>query len=114
MSSLPPYNPAPSERVVWLLNSATPTADRERLVTTIAEAERVDGDDVEDLREKVRSSAGDVLVTASEETLEELVIGLIGGRPGRARLRFFPGTVSQVQMLPNRAVIRHLNPGLFD
>ena len=75
MSSLPPSNLSPSERRVWLLNSATPAA-------------------------------------ASEEALEALVLGLIGGRPGMARLRFLPGTLSQVQMLPDRAVVRHLNPGI--
>jgi hypothetical protein len=112
MSSLPPSNPSPSERRIWLLNSATPAATRERLLSTIREVERIDSDGLEDLCERVRSGAGDLLVTASEEALEALVLGLIGGRPGLARLRFLPGTLSQVQMLPERAVVRHLNPGV--
>jgi hypothetical protein len=112
MSSLPPYSPSPSERRVWLLNSATPVAARERLLSTIREVERIDSDDLEKLRERVRSGAGDLLVAASEEALEALILGLIGGRPGMARLRFLAGTLSQVKMLPDRAVVRHLNPGI--
>jgi hypothetical protein len=112
MSSLSPYNLSPSERRLWLLNSATPAAAWERLLSTIREVERIDSDDLENLRERVRSGAGDLLVTASEEALEALVLGLIGGRPGMARLRFLPGILSQVQMLPERAVVRHLNPGI--
>ncbi len=111
MSSLPPYNPAPSERRVWLLNSATSIADRDRLLSAIREAECIESDDLDKLREKVRSGEGDLLAMASEEVLEALVLGLVGGKPGMARLRFLPGTLSQVQVLPDRAVVRHLNPG---
>jgi hypothetical protein len=87
-------------------------AVREPLVGAIEQVDRIDSDDLENLREKVRSGAGALLVTASENTLEALVLGLIGGRPGMARLRFLPGTLSQVQMLPDRAVVKHLNPGV--
>jgi hypothetical protein len=112
MSSMPPYNPAPSVRRVWLLNSDTSSAEQERLLGRVADAERLDVADPDELRERVRSGAGDMLVTAPEGALEALVLGLIGGTPGMARLRFLPGTLSQVQMLPDRAVVRHLNPGI--
>ena len=97
---------------MWLLNSATPPVTVERLFGTVPQAERIDGDDLAKLRERVGSSTGDLLVTASEDALQALVLGLIGGTPGRARLRFLPGTLSQVQILPDRAVVRHLNPGI--
>jgi 2-keto-3-deoxy-galactonokinase len=112
VSSLPPYNPPPAERRVWLLNSATPAAARERLLGAVQGTERVESDDLEHLREKIRSAADDLLVAAPEEALEALVLGLIGGRQGMARMRFPPGTLSEVQMLSDRAVVRHLNPGI--
>ena len=112
MSSLPPYNPPPSERRVWLLNSATPAVARERLLSPIEGTERVESDDLEHLREKVRSAADDLLVAAPEVALEALVLGLVGGGQGMARMRFPPGTLSEVQMLSDRAVVRHLNPGV--
>jgi hypothetical protein len=111
MSSLPPYNPASSDHTVWLLNSATPPADRERLLGVVPDAEVVHSDDLESLRELVRSGAPDVVVVAAETTLEALVLGLIGGTPGKGRMRFLAGALSQIQMFPDRSLVRHLNPG---
>jgi hypothetical protein len=112
MSSLPPYNPPSSDHTMWLLNSATPPVDRERLLDVVPDAEVVYSDDLESLRELVRSGAPDVVVVAAETTLETLVLGLIGGTLGRGRMRFLPGALSQIQMFPDRALVRHLNAGI--
>jgi hypothetical protein len=112
VSALPPYNPPPTESRLWLLNSETSDADLERLLGSAAGAEPVATDDPAELRRLLEASARDLLLVASEEKLQEVVLALIGGRPGMARLRFLPGAISQVQVLSGRAVVRHLNRGI--
>jgi hypothetical protein len=111
MSSLPPYNPGPSERRLWLLNSEGSAAEREQLLASTGASEVLVVVGEEGLLERVRSMAGDVAVVAPEAVLEALLMELVGGRQGAARLRFLPGRLSQVQMLEGRAVLRHLNLG---
>jgi len=113
MSSLPPYNPAPSERRIWLLNNATPEDARAPLLGSLRDVDRIDSEDLNALCDEVEAARRDVLVIAPEAVLEGLVLGLVGGRTGMARLRFLPNVLSQVQVLPDRAVVRHLNPGVF-
>jgi hypothetical protein len=113
VSSLPPYNPAPSERRIWLLNSASSNDARAPLLGSLRDVERIDSEDLDALRREVESGKRDVLLIAPETVLVALVLGLVGGRPGMARLRFLPDVLSQVQILPDRAVVRHLNPGVF-
>jgi hypothetical protein len=111
MSSLPPYNPAPSERRLWLLNSEGPAAERERLLASTHVEQVVVVVSGKGLLDRVRASDVDVAVVAPESVLEELVLELVSGRRGAARLRFLPGYLTQVQMLDGRAVVRHLNLG---
>ncbi len=112
MSALPPYNPPPKQSRLWLVNSETAEADLERLLESAAGAEPVATDDTAELRRLLEASAGDLVLVAPEEKLEAVVLALIGGRPGMARLRFLPGAISQVQVLSGRAVVRHLNRGV--
>lgn len=111
MSSLPPYNPSPSERRVWLLNSEGPAAERERLLVSTGVSEVMVVVGAEGLLDRVRSITTDTAVVAPAAVLEGLVLELVGGRPGAARLRFLPGYLTQVQLLEGRAVLRHLNLG---
>ena len=115
MSALPPYNPPPSGHRLWLLNSETPADDLERLLDSTCGAERVERvatDNPAEIRRLLEASDGDLVMVAPEETLQSVVLALIGGKPGMARLRLLPGAVSQVQVLSGRAVVRHLNLGL--
>jgi hypothetical protein len=111
MSSLPPYNPDRSERSLWLLNVATSPPQRRRLMASVGPSEVVEASDATGLEERVRAANREITVVAREATLEALVLALVGGHEGMARLRFAPGALSQVQMLPDRAVVRHLNLG---
>ena len=111
MSSLPPYNPSRSERVLWLVNRGTPEGAMRTLLASVPPAERVDSDDPGELFALIEATSADMVVVAAEEALQSLVLTLIGGRPGTARLRFLPGAVSQLQMLSGQAVLRHLNRG---
>lgn len=115
MSALPPYNPPPTDRSLWLVNSETPADDLQRLLDSAGAgegAERVATDDLAELRRILEAGDGDLVMVAPEETLQAVVLALIGGKPGMARLRFLPGAVSQVQVLSGRAVVRHLNLGV--
>jgi len=112
VSALPPYNPQPTESRLWLVNDATPAADLEHLLEYAAGAEPVATDDPVELRRLLQASTGDLVLVAPEERLQTIVLALIGGRPGMARLRFLPGAISQVQVLSGRAVVRHLNRGV--
>lgn len=111
MSSLPPYNPDRSERSLWLLNAATSASERQPLLESLGPSEIVEASDSAGLLERVRAAAGEIVVVAPEATLQALVLELVGGRAGMARLRILPGALSQVQMLRDRAVVRHLNLG---
>lgn len=111
MSSMPPYNPAPSERRLWLLSSETPAGDRERLTVSTGISAVLQVSDGTGLVERVRALQEDVVLVAPPAVLEMLVLELVRGGAGRARLRFVPGALSQVQMLSDRTVLRHLNLG---
>jgi hypothetical protein len=111
MSSLPPYNPSPSERRLWLLNSEGAAAERERLLASTGVTQVLVVVGAQGLLERVRSTAADIAVVAPEVVLEGLVLAMVGGRPGAARLRFLPGYLTQVQLVEGRAVLRHLNLG---
>jgi hypothetical protein len=111
MSSLPPYNPPPSERRLWLLNSEGSAAERQGLLASTGVSQVLVVVSGEGLIDRLRSMAVDVAVVAPESVLDGLVRELVGGRPGTARLRFLPGCLTQVQMLEDRAVVRHLNLG---
>jgi hypothetical protein len=115
VSALPPYNPPPSDRRLWLVNSETPAAELEGLLDSAGGADRVEriaGGDPAELHRMLEAGDGDLVMVAPEETLQSVVLALIGGQPGMARLRFLPGTVSQVQFLSGRPVVRHLNLGV--
>ena len=111
MSSLPPYNPDRSQRSLWLLNAATSVPERRLLMQSVGSSEIVGMTDGAALLERARAAAGEITVVAPEAMLQALVLELVGGRAGMARLRFLPGALSQVQLLRDRAVIRHLNLG---
>jgi hypothetical protein len=111
MSSLPPYNPDRSERSLWLVHVATSASQRRRLLESVGPSEVVEAGDAAGLMERVRAAEGDIMVIAAEATLHALVLDLVGGHEGTARLRFLPGALSQVQFLRDRAVVRHLNVG---
>jgi hypothetical protein len=111
MSSLPPYNPDRSERSLWLLNAATSASQRQRLLEVVGPSEVVEAGDAAELMERVRVAGDEITVVAPEAALQALVLDLVGGRKGMARLRFLPGALSQVQLLRDRAVVRHLNLG---
>ena len=74
-------------------------------------SEVVEAGDAAGLMERVRAAEGEITVIAPEGTLQALVLDLVGGHEGMARLRFLPGALSQVQLLRDRAVVRHLNLG---
>ncbi|MFY9615139.1 MAG: hypothetical protein WAT58_07030, partial [Candidatus Dormiibacterota bacterium] len=59
----------------------------------------------------IRDTAGSTVVIAGSPTLDALLRELVDLPPGRARLRFIPGLATTVQVLPGRAVLRHLNQG---
>jgi hypothetical protein len=111
MSSLPPYNPPPSKRRLWLLNSEGSAAERERLLASTGARQVIEVGDGEGLLDRVRTIATEAAVVAPEAVLEGLLLELVGGRPGAARIRFLPGCLTQVQILEGRAVVRHLNVG---
>ena len=111
MSSLPPYNPDRSERSLWLINAATSLAERRRLLESVGPSEIVEARDAIGLVERVRASVGEVVVVAPEAALQALVLELVGGKAGMATLCFSAGALSQVQVLSDRAVVRHLNLG---
>src|SRR6202040_2489541 len=79
MSSLPPYNPAPSERRLWLLNSEGSAADRERLLGATGVSQVLVVVSGDGLLDQVRAMGTDAAVVAPEAVLEELVLGLVGG-----------------------------------
>ena len=108
---MPPYNPAPSERRLWLLSSDTPAEDQERLTASTGISAVMRLSDGAGLVERVRALQEDAVLVAPPAVLAALVLELVGGRAGTARLRFVPGALSQMQMLSDRAVLRHLNLG---
>ncbi|HEV3233671.1 MAG TPA: hypothetical protein VG329_03890 [Candidatus Dormibacteraeota bacterium] len=139
MSSLPPYNPPRSQRIAWLLHqdgaaeaiaAAGPdlggvaaawserTADRDRL-SALVDAPIFDNVEWHPLAPgseaavavAIRDTAGSTLVIAGSQALDALLRELVDLPPGRARLRFIPGLATTVQVLPDRAVLRHLNQG---
>ena len=55
--------------------------------------------------------AGAEPVGAAPGLLDRLLRDLIDLPPGRASFRFIPGLATTVQVLPDRAVLRHLNQG---
>src|ERR1700682_1626127 len=109
MSSLPPYNPDRSERSLWLLNVATSASQRRRFMESVGPSEVGEAKGGNGLVERVRAAEGEITVVAAEATLQTLVLELVGGHEGMARLCFLPGALSQVQILRERAVVRHLN-----
>jgi hypothetical protein len=111
MSSLPPYNPDRSERSLWLLNAATSVSERRQLLGSVGPCEVVEASRAAGLAERVRAAEGEIAVIAAEATLQALVLELVGGHEGTAMLCFLPGALSQVQMLRDRSVVRHLNIG---
>lgn len=78
---------------------------------SVGSSEFVAMTDAAALLERARAAAGEITVVAPEAMLQALVLELVGGRAGMATLRFLPGALSQVQLLRDRAVIRHLNRG---
>ncbi|MDP9324904.1 MAG: hypothetical protein M3O87_00005, partial [Candidatus Dormibacteraeota bacterium] len=58
-----------------------------------------------------RETAGSTLVIAGAPVLDALLCRLVELPPGRAGLRFIPGLATTVQVLSDRAVLRHLNQG---
>ena len=134
MSSLPPYNPPHTQRIAWLLNqdgaarviAAAGAAmrdlaavwikreeDRERLAGAVTAGAWFgidpDGDGVAAIADEIRASRGSTLVVADPKTLDRLLRDLIDLPLGRASFRFIPGLPTTVQVLPDRAVLRHLN-----
>jgi hypothetical protein len=111
MSSLPPYNPPPTRRRLWLLSSVGSAAQREPLLASTGVTEVIETGEAEGLIDRVRRLETDVVVVAPEAVLEGLILELVGGRQGTARVRFLPRCLTQVQMLDDQAVVRHLNIG---
>jgi hypothetical protein len=135
VSSLPPYNPPHSQRIAWLLHQDGAGAgivaagatmrdltaawivreeDRERLggAVTADAWFRVDpGGAVAVIADEIRAIRGSALVVADPKTLDRLLRDLIELPPTRASFRFIPGLATTVQLLPDRAVLRHLNQG---
>ncbi len=136
MSSLPPYNPPDTPRIAWLLHQDGAGAaiaaagatmrdlaavwiereqDRDRLrgVVTAGAWFRVDPDGagVAAIADQIRAVHGSALVVADPKTLDRLLRDLIELRAARASFRFLPGLATTVQVLPDRAVLRHLNQG---
>jgi hypothetical protein len=134
MSSLPPYNPPRSQRISWLLHQdgagdaiawAGPNigdlgaawVEREQdrdAVAALVDAESwdtVDPGALPELVATIRRTRSSTLVVAGPATLDVILRELVELPPGRARLRFIPGLATTVQVLPDRAVLRHLNQG---
>ena len=136
MSSLPPYNPAPGRRLVWLLNrdgvahallacgpelesAATGWVDdearRDDLAAQVSGAAwrllPADAAELEGVAREIRGAAGSSIAVAAEAILHPLLCVLLDLPADRARFRFIPGKVTTAQLLDDRAVIRHLNQG---
>jgi hypothetical protein len=134
VSSLPPYNPPRSQRIAWLLHQdgavdaiakagatmgdlgvawVERAGDRDHVsaLTEAARWEVVHRDGVPEVAETIRRTPSSTLVVAGPAILEALLRDLIELPPARARLRFIPGLATTVQVLPDRAVLRHLNQG---
>jgi hypothetical protein len=140
VSSLPPYNPLRTSRLVWLVHpggadatlhacaegmgglaaswveaedarerlSRIVTSDAWHLIATGADAA---GNDAAGVAVAIRNSQGSTLLVAGPPLLEAVLRDLLELPAGSARLRFIPGSATTVQVLPDRAVLRHLNQG---
>lgn len=126
MSSLPPYNPVPGARVVWLLAADAladvppglrdaPSFDRvviagEDLRPALAALSGVEAEVVPDPAEVHPGDRG-MLVAGPQDYVEAVLRALLGMPNGTARFRVLPGQPCSVQVLPDRAILTHLNPG---
>jgi hypothetical protein len=128
MSSLPPYNPNLAGRAVWLapVTSAgelplAPLRDRAWTAVAVDRAELVgplrtlsghlDIAVVATPEEVQAPESGPLLLVAGPELSERVLRGLMGIAAGRARFMLLAGSVSVVQLLPDRAVLVRLNAG---
>lgn len=135
MSSLPPYNPPRTRRLAWLLNSdgvadavAAAGSDLGDIGAAWVEGpgigdtvsqlvscpvwHRIDGaETASDVAAAVRAVDGSVMVVAGERFLQAFLVELLELTPGGARFRFIAGATTTVQLLHDRAVLRHLNQG---
>ena len=104
VSSLPPYNRVPAGRRVFLLASETEAAALQTLLDSLPESVSV-------TRDPAGLGDGDVALVAPAAACEELLREMLGAPPDGARLEILPGALSEVQVLPDRVVVRHLNLG---
>jgi hypothetical protein len=136
VSSLPLSNPRRTQRIAWLLHQdgadvavAVAGADIGDLETCWVERESdrhgLDGavrsltwrviegsaGSVAAIAEAIRAAGASTLVAAGPQTLDGVLRDLVDLPSGTGRFRFIPGVPTTVQVLPDRAVLRHLNQG---
>ena len=127
MSSLPPYNPGPGDRVVWLLAADSPgelppdlpgAPPFGRVVTADANLRTAlggfsAGADVEVVPDPGALQPPEAaMLVAGPQAYVESVLRLVMAIPeGTARFVLLPGQPTVVQLLPDRAVLLRLNPG---
>jgi hypothetical protein len=127
MSSLPPYNPGLGGRVVWLLAAdsaaelptglpgapgfAQVVAADDTLRAALGELCGDEAIDVVSDPTGITTPHGSMLVAGPQDYVEAVLRGLMGMPKAIARFVILPGQPTVVQLLDDRAVLQHLNPG---